>query len=154
VLLVGFAAPDASATHQVCVEPEDGPVSAGRLQSVPLDGQRRYELSGDSRTYHSDRRHHEESHKRYRDRHRADQLEATLGSIPEGVGRAFFAGHSARMGNYDVHPVISVDRKELDRLPRLESRERHRIPMTQSLPLGIIKQILLGCAERTAKLGG
>lgn len=138
--LVGFRTKGAG--QPICVEPERGPFHPHDVEAVPEDGRRRYDACDERHMIHSNRGVHEARHAGLRDRERARALEAVLAATPAGAGRTFIAGYSARVGDYEVHPVLAVDAINFAPLPRLTTTTRDRMPVTVSLTDGVIAEVL------------
>ncbi|MFI5706513.1 DNA integrity scanning protein DisA nucleotide-binding domain protein [Kribbella sp. NPDC051620] len=141
-MLVGFRATEESQRLPICVEPETGDVQPEHLTTVVADGQANYVASQEFRMFHSDPQLNEIRHAGYRDRSRADALGAALSMAPGGSDRVFFVGYSQRIEEHEVHPVLSVDKKEFESLPRLTTSTHTNMPMTVSLPFGVIQNVL------------
>lgn len=140
-MLVGFTSKP-SATWPICVEPETGLLQPADLANVTADAQHRYNMSDERHRFHTDQRLNESMHVGFRDRFRAEVLADALGSGPEGDGRRFFVGRSAIVGEYEVHPILSIDSKALEGLPRLIHDTHTNMRMTTSLVTGVIEQVL------------
>ncbi len=157
-LLVGFAAEGGSAKFRVCVEPETGPVDPDALNHVTTAGEALYVASGDVNLIHTGEGVNDARHRQYRDRHRADALCQALGGLPLDSERMFFSGPARRVGEYDVYPVLGVNKGAFERLPALNTTEHTRMPMTRSLQHGVIRALLqdasrcLGFREPPASL--
>lgn len=141
--LVGFAR-DGAAEQAVSLEAKEQAVAfdAVDFADVALDAKRRYEDSFVHDLEFPSEEMHEARHELFRDNARARAVEAAMEHAEAGQGRAFFVGQSAPVGEYDVHPVVSVDRESLDALPRLETTEVDGVPITVSLAHGIISELL------------
>ncbi len=150
-LLVGFAAEGGSARFSVCIEPEGSSVEPDDLEGVPSAGEALYAASDDVNIFHTGEGINEVRHRGYRDRHRADALCQTLGRLPAHAGRLFFSGPSRRVGDYDVYPVLGVNRAAFEDLPALTTSVHTRMFMTRSLQHGVI-QALLQAASRCLTL--
>ncbi|HEX6247809.1 MAG TPA: diadenylate cyclase [Nocardioidaceae bacterium] len=142
--VVGFAG-DGDDTGQVCLETREG--STPRFTSedfggVVLDAKRRYQESQVHDMDFPTEEMRTARHGWFRDSARAAAVEAAMERAPAGEGRTFFVGESATVGEYDVHPVISVDAEALDALPRLETTHVDGTPITVSLAHGIISELL------------
>jgi hypothetical protein len=142
--VVGFAT-GREDTSQVCLEmrggldPEFTPDDFG---GVVLDAKRRYQESPVHDMEFPTEEMRDARHESYRDSARAAAVEAAMQRAAAGAGRTFFVGQSAPVGDYQVHPVISVDTDALDSLPRLETAEVDGVPITVSLAHGIISELL------------
>jgi hypothetical protein len=102
-LLVGFAASD-DAAWPICVEPESRFFQPAHLDGVVERAREIYENNPNHRIRHSDPRIHELYHQSLVDSCRAEAVvEALDRNAPEPV--TYFAGHSTRVGDYEVHPA-------------------------------------------------
>lgn len=144
-VLVGFAASD-SAAWPICVEPEYRFFQPAHLDGAVERAREIYENDPNYRTMHSDRRMHVLYHQSLVDRCRADAVvEALNRNAPEPV--TYFAGHSTRVGDYEVHPIVGIPTDTLEAVPQLVTAERDRFPVTRSLAHGCIS-IVLGLATK------
>lgn len=141
VVLVGFKA---AGDHEfdVCIEPEDGPYSPDDLAHVRRRAVELYASHPDRNAIYSVDHVHEERHRELRDRMRAKALEEVFEAMPREQGRKFFASGSARVGDYEVHAVISIDRAALEKVPQIKTEERDRFHVYQSLVHALIREIL------------
>ncbi|MEV7358547.1 hypothetical protein [Kitasatospora sp. NPDC091276] len=141
VMLVGF---QVSGEHEfeICIEPEDGPHSPADLGGVRERGAELYASHPDRSMIYSDARAHDLRHQELRDRMRAMALEEALAAIPDGGVRSIFSGRSVRVGDYDVHIVVSVDRDALDRVPKISTEERDRFSIQRSLAHAVIDEAI------------
>jgi hypothetical protein len=135
-LLVGFAASDGAA-WPICVEPEYRFFQPAHLEGALERGRDIYESHPERSLMHSDRRMHELYHRALVDRCRADAVvEALNRHAPEPV--TYFAGHSTRVGEYEVHPIIGIPTDDLEAVPQLQTTERDRFTVVRSLVHGCI----------------
>lgn len=142
--VVGFAVGEED-TARVCLESREGmspPFTPDDFGGVVLDAKRRYGDSPVHDTVFATEEMRLARHEFFRDAARARAVEAAMAAAPAGAGRTFFVGQSACVGEYDVHPVVSVDSAALDALPRLETTEVDGTPVTVSLAHGIISELL------------
>lgn len=142
--VVGFAS-DGEDTGQVCLEMREGvepAFTAEDFGGVVLDAKRRYQESPVHDLDFATEEMRAARHGYFRDAARAAAVEAAMERAPAGAGRTFFVGQSAVVGDFEVHPVISVGTEALDALPRLETTEVHGTPITVSLAHGIISELL------------
>lgn len=142
--LVGFAraGDDGRALCLEAKENQSRGFGHADFTDVAMDAKRRYE---DSLVHDLDfpsEQIHEARHEFFRDTARARAVEVAMEHAPAGEGRTFFVGQSAPVGEYDVHPVLSVDGENLDALPRLETTEVDGVPITVSLAHGIVAELL------------
>lgn len=144
-LLVGFAASE-DAAWPVCVEPEYRFFQPAHLDGALERAREIYESDPNSEMLHSDRRMHELYHRSLQDSCRAAAVvEALERHAPEPV--TYFAGHSTRVGDYEVHPVVGIPTDVLEAVPQLNTTERDRFPVTRSLLHGCIS-VTLGLATK------
>ncbi len=142
--LVGFAN-DREDTSQVCLETRAGldpEFTTADFGGVVLDAKRRYQESPVHDMEFATEEMHQARHEFHRDAARAAAVEVAMERAPAGAGRTFFVGQCAPVGDFGVHPVISVDTDALDALPRLETAEVDGIRLTVSLAHGIISELL------------
>ncbi len=142
--LVGFTS-GGDDTGRVCLEMRDGvdaSFSAEDFGGVVLDAKRRYEESPVHDMEFATEEMHRARHEFHRDAARAAAVAAAMERAPAGAGRTFFVGQCASVGEYEVHPVISVSTDAIDALPRLETAEVDGVPLTVSLSHGIITELL------------
>ncbi len=142
--LVGFPS-DGVDPAEVRLEAREGLArrfTAADFAEVSIDAKRRYEESPVHDLRFPSEEMHEARHEYFRDTARAAAVEAAMQQAPAGQGRTFFVGQSAPVGDFEVHPVLSVDSENLDALPRLETSSIDGVPLTVSLAHGIISELL------------
>lgn len=143
-LLVGFLADDVTVpgAPDVCIAPADRGFSIQDLEGIRADAQRRFEAHpAHDETYESAavqqaRLDH------FLDETRREAVAAALDSGRAGRGRTFFIGSGARVGDYVVHPAISVDSSAFAELNALPYDEIDGVPLTTSLAHGIVVELL------------
>lgn len=144
VYVVGFAVGGDDTGRAVLearegLDPAFGPDDFG---DVVLDAKRRYHESQVHDMEFGTEEMRNARHAHFRDAARAAAVEAAMERSPAGEGRTFFVGQSAPVGDFEVHPVISVATEALDSLPRLETTAVQGTPITVSLAHGIISELL------------
>ncbi|MBY9074104.1 diadenylate cyclase [Nocardioides sp. WL0053] len=142
--LVGFPS-DGVDPAEVRLEAREGLArrfTAADFAEVSIDAKRRYEESPVHDLRFPSEEMHEARHEYFRDTARAAAVEAAMQQAPAGQGRTFFVGQSAPVGDFEVHPVLSVDSENIDALPRLETSSIDGVPLTVSLAHGIISELL------------
>ena len=142
--LVGFLREGVD-RRSVCLETKENQARTFTYEDfseVAVDAKRRYEDSNVHQLAFPSEEMHEARHEHFRDAARARATEVAMEQARAGEGRAFFVGQSAPVGDYDVHPVLSVDSESLEGLPRLETTEVDGVPITVSLAHGIISELL------------
>lgn len=145
--LVGFQVAGEQ-KHAICIEQSEG----GRFQPSDLvDVERlakeKYRDNPERLIINSDRRTHEIRQRQVWNRMRAEAVEETLGRFPGEEGRIFFSGNSVRVGDYDVHVIISVDRQAVAAVPQIKTMVRDRLAVHPSLFHAVMARIL-GLASR------
>jgi hypothetical protein len=142
--VVGFAA-GGEDTSEVCLETREGldpEFTTDDFGGVVLDAKRRYQESPVHDLDFATEEMREARHEAFRDTARAAAVEAAMERAAAGSGRTFFVGQSAPVGDFQVHPVLSVDTEALEALPRLETTHVDGVPLTVSLAHGIISELL------------
>ncbi|MFE5191826.1 diadenylate cyclase [Streptomyces sp. NPDC056628] len=141
VVVVGFKA---AGEHEfdVCIEPEDGPYSPDELAHVRRRAVELYASHPDRNMLYSVAHVREERHLELRDRMRAKALEEAFEAMSREQGRKFFSSGSVRVGDYEVHTVISIDKGALESVPQIKTEERDRFHVYQSLVHAVIREIL------------
>ena len=150
VLLVGFAL-DAGARHQICVEPEHGPLAVDRLAAVPAQAVEMYEADPESQLIISDRRSHELHQQRTFRRARAKAVVEAIESSGAFEGLDFFASEAAPIGDYEVHTCVGVPAAVIDTLPAFDESVVDRVYVGRSLQHEVITECL-GRADRALYL--
>jgi hypothetical protein len=132
VFLIGFRKEGASGP-EVCVEPEDGPITPADFTDVPTRGDELYREDGESRIWNSDPRTHDLHQGWVRDRAWAraigEDLEARL-------GLHFEVASPTAVGDFRVFTAVGVPNELLDGCPSLTTRkvaDDDRITMSRSL---------------------
>jgi hypothetical protein len=142
--LVGFPR-DGIDGPPVCLETKEDQARTfedADFADVAVDAKRRYENSPVHDLSFPSEEMHQARHEFFRDTARARAVEVAMEQAAAGQGRTFFVGQSAPVGDFEVHPVISVDSESLDALPRLETTEVDGVPITVSLAHGIVSELL------------
>ena len=143
VLQVGFAL-DAGARHQVCVEPEHGPLAVDRLAAVPARAAELYEADPESQLIHTDLRSHELHHQQTFRRARANAVVEVIESSGAFGGLRFFASQAAPIGGYEVHTCVGVPAAVIDALPAFPESVVDRLYVGRSLQHEVVTE----CLER------
>ncbi len=73
---------------------------------------------------------------------RAKALEEAFEAMQREHGRKFFSSGSVRVGDYEVHVVISIDKAALGNVPQIKTEERDRFHVYQSLVHAVIRETL------------
>jgi DisA bacterial checkpoint controller nucleotide-binding len=147
VLLVGALAPDTGHDYPVCIEPEDEDWDVAvfegleeRIRALDADHPNHNVVYGDEAS----------------NRERPSQIRSSavrsavlerVHAQDEARGRISFAGSSVRVGNYDVVPVLLLDRWRFASYPTLTRTQVGQFSVTRSLLEGTVSEIL-GQARR------
>jgi len=140
-LLIGLAEQE-SARHQVCIEPEAGPLQQATFEDIDDRFDRLLPEHRDYGVFHS--------HPRVRDiRARAMHDEVKGLAItevlderqPYGLDR-WCVGRSEAVNGYRVYPCVGVSRASLDEVPRLGERWSERFYVGVSLADEVILEVL------------
>ena len=142
VVLVGFALSN-RVRHQVCVEPEHGPLSAGHLSAVLDRADVMRAADPFSEAIYLDPHVHERWEAGNVRRFRAAALEEAI--TESGVFKEFifFASSSSPIDGYDVHTCAGVPTAEIAVLPAFDDpRLNHHIYVGRSLQHEVIAECL------------
>ena len=141
VMLIGFPAAG-NQDAGICVEPENDIYTPTDLGGVPARAEVLYKQHPEHGTYYGDAKSREELPARLRDEMRAAAIQETLSNHPGSVGRTFFVSRSARIGNHEIHVVVSVDTDALRHVPELEFPADPRSLVVPSIIHAIIFELL------------
>ena len=145
-ILVGFALDD-EAQHQLCVEPEDGPLSVDNLLLVADRTAELFEADPESRTIHTNRRYHQSRRAGTLRRSRANAVVEAIGASGKFEGLTFFASSSASIDGYEVHTCVGVPTAAFDSVPALDDEDVGVVYVGRSLQHEVIAECL-GRADR------
>ena len=137
VVLVGFALVD-GLRHQICVEPEDGPLSVNDLLNVTDRAAELFQADPESSMQISSSRHHGLQQAAIRRRARAIALVEAIQASGAFAGLTFFASASEVIKPYEVHTCIGVPTAALDSLPALDDDMVGFTPVARSLQHQVI----------------
>lgn len=141
VVLVGFAQ-DSDERHQICVEPETGPLSVQHLETVVDQAVDNYRTNPESEIHITDSRSHGLRHERLLRRSRADALGKAIEDSGAFEGLAFFASDSTPINKFEVHTCVGIPTETLDSLPALDNPFVDQIYVGQSLQHEVISECL------------
>lgn len=150
-MLVGFAQAGASVRHEICVEPESGPLGPSHLRGVLARAEEIFEGDPEREIFHSHpnvRRNR--THWLVR-RSRARALEEAIASSGAFPGHTVRAGTGWDVGDYRVHPCIVMDEAALTDVPKLAGEEVDRWPSPPSF-LGRCLDLVLAEAGAALQL--
>lgn len=134
--------------YSICIEQGQNLFQPSDLADIKKLTIQKYKDNPESQTIISDRRSHENNQKRLFKRMRADALQETLGALPGQGKRMFFAATSVRVGDYEVHVIISVDRAAVSAVPQIKTTLRDRYSIHPSLFHSVMSR-MLGLAARS-----
>lgn len=141
VMLIGLPAAGREDAG-ICIEPEDDIYTPAQLAGIPARAEALYEQHPEHGMYYGDATSREELPARLRDEMRAAAIQETLRDHPGSAGRTFFASGSARLGDHEIHIVVSVDTDALERVPQLGLPADPRSPVVPSIIHAIIFELL------------
>ena len=141
VVLVGFAL-DCSLRHQLCIEPEGGPLSVNHLDAVLLRTNELFVANPESSILVSDPRLRELRRISLYRRSRGDALVEAIEQAGVFKGLTFFASEGAPVGSYEVHTCVGVPTAALESLPALDDSEVERVYVGRSLQHEVISECL------------
>ena len=141
VVLVGVAR-DSTLPHQICIEPEDGPLSVSHLNGVRDKADQIYRSDPDHNLIISDQRSHDL-------RQLGVFLRARSGAIAEAIsasgvfdGLTFFVSRSAPIDGYDVHTCVGVPSGLIEPLPSFDDSVCDQVYVGRSLHDEVIEECL------------
>ena len=141
VVLVGFPL-DCSLRHQLCIEPEGGPLSVNHLDAALLRTNELFMANPESSILVSDPRLRELRRISLYRRSRGDALVEAIEQAGVFKGLTFFASEGARVGSYEVHTCVGVPTAALESLPALDDSEVERVYVGRSLQHEVISERL------------
>ena len=153
VLLIGLATKD-NLRHELCIEPEDGPLIAGDLCSIR---DRTEKIRQSDPEYHVFDTHPRISKYRKRGlylRSRAQAIAEAIESSGRFEGLKFFVSSSAPIGDYDIHTCVGIPIDALESVPSFNNPKKddyHGRHIEESLVQAIINSCL-GRADRAIYL--
>ena len=141
VVLVGFAL-DCSLRHQLCIEPEVGPLSVNHLDGVLLRTNELLRANPESGIRISNPRYQELRPNSLYRRSRGDALVEAIEQAGVFKDLTFFASEGAPVGSYEVHTCVGVPTAALEYLPALDDSEVERVYVGRSLQHEVISECL------------
>jgi hypothetical protein len=140
-VLVGYRA-EAGVRHDVCVEPESGPLTQAHFRGVLDVAAEKFAADPEADLMHSNRELHElrqrALYRRARAKATAEAVEAS-GALP---GMRVFASDSAPIGGYEVHTCIGVEASRIDALHAFDDDTYDRMYVGRSLAHEVITECL------------
>ena len=141
VVLVGFALDD-NLRHQICIEPEVGPLSVNNLDAVLTRTNELVKANPESSLRISDPRSQKLHLEGLLRRSRGDALVESIEVAGVFKDLTFFASEASPIGGYEVHTCVGVPAAALDSLPALDDSVISGIYVGRSLPHEVIAECL------------
>ena len=146
VLLIGFATED-DPKHQICIEPEGGPLLVDDLRSI---GSRTTEvLQADPESQMHDSHPGVREHRRRQLflRSRAHAIAEAIQGTGKYEGLSFFVSNSAPVAGYDVHTCVGIPYNALQSVPSFNN------PMKDDyhgryIEVSLVQAIVHNCLDR------
>ena len=153
VLLIGLANED-NLRHETCIEPEDGPLVVDDLRSIEKSTAEIIEADPESKTFHTDRRYHEQRRHALFLRSRAQAIAEAIEESGKFAELSFFASNSAPLAGYDIHTCVGIPNDALKSVLRFNNPKKddyHGRHIEESFAQAIIKSCL-GRADKALHL--
>ena len=120
VLLIGIAARE-GLQHNICIEPEDGPLVVDNLQSIWKRTEAISAGDPESEIFNSHPQVHAHRRRSLFLRSRARAIAEALHKSGNFEGLEFFVSDSAPIGAYEVHTCIGIPRNSLEAVPKFSN---------------------------------
>ena len=121
VLLIGLASRE-DLPHEICIEPEGGPLIEEDLRSIEERTEEIYREDPESDLFHSVARIHEDRVRRLFLRSRAKAIGEAIEQSGKFDGLNFFVSDSAPIAGYEVHTCVGYLRTRLALFLNLTTR--------------------------------
>ena len=123
VLLVGFANQEGQ-RHQICIEPETGPLLQEDLSEVHSRTIEIQEADIESQMFHSHPRVAEVRRKDLFLRSRSSALVECIQNSGKFTGLTFFSSVSSTIANYEVHTCVGLPTELVESIPRFSNPKK------------------------------
>ena len=123
VLLIGLATED-DLPHEICIEPEDGPLVVDDLRSVAQRTDEILEADPESGVIHTHPRVHRHRTRRLFLRSRARAIAEAIQDSGKFEGLSFSVSNSAPVAGYDVHTCLGIPCDALASAPRFNNPKK------------------------------
>ena len=123
VLLIGLATKD-DLLHDICIEPEDGPLVVDDLRQIEKRTAEIIEADPESGTFHTNRRLHEQRRRGLFLRSRAHAIADAIQESGKFEGLSFLVSNSAPLAGYDVHTCVGIPSDALQSVPRFNNPKK------------------------------
>ncbi len=122
-LLIGFATKD-DLRHDICIEPEDGPLVVDDLRQIEKRIAEIIEADPESGAFHTNRRLHEQRRRGLFLRSRAHAIAEAIQKSGKFEGLNFFISNSAPVADYEVHTCVGIPYDALESVPRFNNPKK------------------------------
>ena len=153
VLLIGLATKD-DLLHDICIEPEDGPLVVDDLRSIGKRADEIRKADPDYGMFDSHPRVHEHRMSRLFLHSRTHAIAEAIQESGKFEGLNFFISNSAPVAGYEVHTCVGIPYDALESVPRFNNPQKddyHGRHIEESLVQAIINTCL-GRADRALYL--
>lgn len=123
VILVGIANRD-GLRHEICIEPETGPLVVDDLRSIRERAQEIRDADPESQVFHTVPEYHEARQSGLYLRSRASAVSEAIEASGKFDGLKFHASSSTPVGDYDVHTCLGIPYELLESVPRFNNPKR------------------------------
>ena len=148
-LLIGFATED-NLRHDICIEPEDGPLVVDDLRSINKRADEIRKADPDYKVFSTHPRVQEHRRRGLFLRSRAHAIAEAIQKSGKFEGLNFFVSHSAPVAGYEVHTCVGIPYDALESVPRFNNPKKddyHGRHIEESFVQAIINTCL-GRADR------
>ena len=141
MVLVGIARkPDLP--HQVCIEPEDGPLSPDHFSLLQTRASELYDADPESGLIITSPRHHDIRQRQTYLQARGRAIAEVIGASSGVEGLTFHVSQSTSIGGYDVHTCVGIPTGPLNALPAFDVPMAERVYVGKSLQHEVIAECL------------
>ena len=153
VLLIGLATED-DLRHEICIEPENGPLVVDDLRSIEERTEEIHGADPESGMSYSDARIGEYRRRGLFLRSRAQAIAEAIEASGKFEGLKFFVSNSAPVDGYDVHTCVGISSDELEFVPSFNNpmRDDYRWGHVKESFIQQIIDTCLGRADRALYL--
>jgi hypothetical protein len=123
VLLIGLATED-NLKHEICIEPENGPLVVEDLRSIGNRATEVLQADPESQMHDSHTRVREHRGRELFLRSRAKSIAEAIQESGKFEGLSFFVSNSAPVGSYDVHTCVGLPDDALESVPSFNNPKK------------------------------
>ena len=146
VLLIGFATEE-NPRHDICIEPEDGPLSVGDLRSINSRTTEVFQADPESQLIVSHPRVRENRRRQLFLRSRAHSIGEAIQDSGKFEGLSFFVSNSVPVGGYDVHTCVGIPYDSLLSVPSFNNPKKDEY-YGQHIEVSLVQAIIRTCLDR------